>query len=36
VCTLTPLRSIIETAIGDAAGAAEYRYRYLKIETAPA
>jgi PqqA peptide cyclase len=34
VCTLTPLRSIIDLAIQEAAGPAGYRYRYLALETA--
>jgi pyrroloquinoline quinone biosynthesis protein E len=35
VCTLTPLRSIIDRAIQDATGPEEYRYRYLTLDTAP-
>jgi PqqA peptide cyclase len=32
VCTLTPLRSIIDRAIQDATGPPEYRYRYISLE----
>jgi pyrroloquinoline quinone biosynthesis protein E len=35
VCTLTPLRSIVDRAIQDATGPEEYRYRYLTLDTAP-
>jgi pyrroloquinoline quinone biosynthesis protein E len=34
VCTLTPLRSIVDRAIQEAAGPPEYRYRYLTLEAA--
>jgi pyrroloquinoline quinone biosynthesis protein E len=34
VCTLTPLRSIVDQAIQEATGPAEYKYRYLKVEPA--
>lgn len=34
VCTLTPLRSIIDRAVEEAAGPEEYRYRYLRLESA--
>ena len=34
VCTLTPLRSIVDRAIQEATGPAEYRYRYLTLEPA--
>jgi pyrroloquinoline quinone biosynthesis protein E len=36
VCTLTPLRSIIDRAVAEATEPAEYRYRYLKVEPATA
>ena len=32
VCTLTPLRRIIDRAVQEATGPLEYRYRYLKLE----
>ncbi|MBI3403661.1 MAG: pyrroloquinoline quinone biosynthesis protein PqqE [Acidobacteria bacterium] len=32
VCTLTPLRTIIDRAVQDAAGAHVYRFRYLSLE----
>ena len=35
VCTLTPLRGIIDRAIAEATGPAEYKYRYLKVEPTP-
>jgi pyrroloquinoline quinone biosynthesis protein E len=34
VCTLTPLRSIIDRAIQEATGPPEYRYRYISLEPA--
>jgi pyrroloquinoline quinone biosynthesis protein E len=34
VCTLTPLRGIIDRAVAEASGSDEYRYRYLKVEPA--
>ena len=36
VCTLTPLRGIIDRAVEQASGPVEYRYRYLKVEPAHA
>lgn len=36
VCTLTPLRSIIDRAVEEASGPVDYRYRYLKLEPTPA
>jgi pyrroloquinoline quinone biosynthesis protein E len=35
VCTLTPLRAIIDRAVKDAEQPTAYRYRYLTLETAP-
>ena len=32
VCTLTPARAIVDAAIGDAASAPSYQYRYLELE----
>jgi PqqA peptide cyclase len=32
VCTLTPLRSIIDRAVQEATGPLEYRYRYLTLD----
>ena len=34
VCTLTPLRSIIDRAVEEAAGPMDYRYRHLGLEPA--
>jgi len=34
VCTLTPLRAIVDRAIQEATGPPEYRYRYLSVEPA--
>jgi pyrroloquinoline quinone biosynthesis protein E len=34
VCTLTPLRSIVDAAVRDAEGAPVYRYRYLALDPA--
>ena len=31
VCTLTPLRTIIDRAVQDAAAPAAYRYRYISL-----
>jgi pyrroloquinoline quinone biosynthesis protein E len=36
VCTLSPFRGIIDRAVADASGPVEYRYRYLKVESAHA
>jgi pyrroloquinoline quinone biosynthesis protein E len=33
VCTLTPLRSIVDRALLEATGPTEYRYRYLTLES---
>ena len=33
VCTLTPLRTIIDKAVQDATGPPSYRYRYIHLET---
>jgi pyrroloquinoline quinone biosynthesis protein E len=33
VCTLTPLRAIVDKALGEAARPAGYRYRYLNVHT---
>jgi pyrroloquinoline quinone biosynthesis protein E len=33
VCTLTPLRSIVDRAVQDATDPIKYRYRYLSLET---
>lgn len=35
VCTLTPLHTIIERATQEATGPEAYRYRYLRLESAP-
>lgn len=32
VCTLTPLRSVIDRALQEASGPEDYRYRYLQLE----
>jgi pyrroloquinoline quinone biosynthesis protein E len=32
VCTLTPLRAIVDKAVKEATASAEYRYRYLTLE----
>ena len=34
VCTLSPLRSVIDRAVQEATGPEEYRYRYLRLEPA--
>ena len=34
VCTLSPLRGVIDRAVEEATGPEEYRYRYLKLEPA--
>jgi len=34
VCTLTPLRTIIDSAVQEATGPPNYRYRYLSLEPA--
>jgi len=36
VCTLSPKRSIIDTAIREAAGSPSYRYRYISLQKAEA
>jgi pyrroloquinoline quinone biosynthesis protein E len=36
VCTLTPLRGIIDRAVEEATGPAAYRYRYINVTTASA
>jgi pyrroloquinoline quinone biosynthesis protein E len=36
VCTLTPLRTIVDAAIRDATGAPDYKYRYLHLQPEPA
>ena len=33
VCTLSPLRSLIDRAVEEATGPEEYRYRYLRLES---
>jgi pyrroloquinoline quinone biosynthesis protein E len=35
VCTLSPLRSVVDDAVADATGPIDYRYRYLSLERAP-
>ena len=34
VCTLTPLRSVIDRALEEATGEPDYRYRYIHLESA--
>lgn len=34
VCTLTPLRSVVDAAVRDAEDAPDYRYRYITLEPA--